>query len=158
MASENPIMAVSGVRISWLIFDRKSLLALLAASASSLAWLSSSVRSFTLDSRLIFSLLSSSSACLRRFSRAKVSSAKLTSEAICWSSSRASSSNALTSPAYRLNAPTTAPLVCNGSAAEAFQPCCRTELMPRCRFFIMSYTLVPHRVIFVNGDCGWSAT
>ena len=40
--SENPSIAVSGVRISWLIFARNSLFARLAAFASSVALLNSS--------------------------------------------------------------------------------------------------------------------
>lgn len=44
---ENPMTALSGVRISWLMLARKALLARLAASASSLACASSAVRAST---------------------------------------------------------------------------------------------------------------
>ena len=49
--SDMPRMPFIGVRISWLMFARKRLLARLAASACSLAARSSAVRASTSDSR-----------------------------------------------------------------------------------------------------------
>ncbi|MPN26751.1 hypothetical protein SDC9_174176 [bioreactor metagenome] len=53
-----PVMALSGVRISWLMLARKALFAWLAASAASLATLSSCARFFSVMSLTIQMLLS----------------------------------------------------------------------------------------------------